>query len=69
MGVTIFGTTTGLAISSYLLHRTGFYWASMDVLATVTFAGAVIVLALRPPKGFSIAADAAAANEKKRLVT
>jgi MFS family permease len=69
MGVTIFGATTGLAISSYLLHRTGFYWASMDVLAGVTFAGAIIVLVLRPPKGFSVAADAAAATKKNGLET
>jgi MFS family permease len=64
MGVTIFGATTGLAVSSFLLHRTGFYWASMDVLATVTFAGALIVLALRPPRGFSI--KQASASEARK---
>jgi len=57
MGLTIFGATVGLGVSSALLHKTGFYWASMNVLAAVTLFGAVAVLALRLPKGFNVAED------------
>jgi MFS family permease len=55
MGLTIFGATVGLGVSSTLLHKTGFYWASMNVLAGVTMLGAIAVLALRLPKGFNVA--------------
>ncbi|MBI5443327.1 MAG: MFS transporter [Deltaproteobacteria bacterium] len=50
-GVSVYGAAVGLAISSSLLHSTGFYWASMYTLAAVTFAGAVVCLFLRPPEG------------------
>lgn len=48
----VFGATFGQGISSYMLSKTGFYWAPMFLLAIVTFIGAVVVLFLRPPKGF-----------------
>ncbi len=57
MGVTIFGAAVGLAVSSMLLHKTGFYWASMDVLAGVTLFGALAVLGLRKPRGFNVAEE------------
>lgn len=64
MGLTIFGATVGLGVSSALLHKTGYYWASMNVLAGVTLFGAVAVLALRLPKGFNVAAEAAQAEKQ-----
>ena len=48
----VFGATFGQGISSYLLSKTGFYWKPMLLLAVVTFIGAIVVLFLRPPKGF-----------------
>jgi len=64
MGLTIFGACVGLGVSSALLHKTGFYWASMNVLAGITLFGAIAVLALREPKGFSVAEDE---NKKKAV--
>jgi len=48
----VFGATFGVGIGSYLLSKTGFYWAPMLILAVVTFCGAIAVLFLKPPKGF-----------------
>jgi len=48
----VFGATFGVGIGSYLLSKTGFYWAPMLLLAIVTFCGAIAVLFLKPPKGF-----------------
>lgn len=58
MFLSVFGATVGLAISSYLLHSTGLYIASMNVLGVVTLFGAIAVWALKPPKGFNVNLDA-----------
>lgn len=46
------GATAGQGISSVLLSKTESYTPPMLLMAIVTFAGALLVFALRPPKGF-----------------
>jgi MFS family permease len=48
----VIGAVIGVGIGSFLLHKFGNYIASMNVLAAIMLAGALIVQFLRPPKRF-----------------